>query len=121
MRETLILLPGLLCDQRLYAGQLPALATIAEEIIPDLTQDESIGAMADRVLAEAPERFALSGLSMGGYVALEIMRRAGPRVTKLALLDTQARPDTEEAKARRRGLMLLSEKGEFRDVTPRLM
>lgn len=121
MRETVILLPGLLCDQRLYADQLPALATFAEVRIPDLTQDDSLDAMADRVLAEAPERFALAGLSMGGYVALEIMRRVGPRVSRLALLDTQARADSEEAKARRRGLMQLSEKGGFRGVTPRLM
>ena len=59
-----------------------------------------------------------SGLSMGGYVAFEILRRAPERVTRLALLDTQARPDTEEGKARRRGLMQLAEKGEFKGVAP---
>jgi pimeloyl-ACP methyl ester carboxylesterase len=121
-RETLVLLPGLLCDQRLFAPQMPTLAAVAETIVPDLTQDDSIGAMAERALARVgPERFALAALSMGGYVALEIMRQAPERVTRLALLDTQARADTEEAKARRRGLMELSEKGEFRGVTSRLM
>lgn len=121
MRETLLLLPGLLCDQRLFAQQLPALAAAAEVVVADLTSSDSMAALADGVLRQAPERFALAGLSMGGYVALEIMRRAGGRVTRLALLDTQARADTEEAKARRRGLMELTEKGEFRGVTPRLM
>jgi pimeloyl-ACP methyl ester carboxylesterase len=121
-RETILLLPGLLCDQRLFAPQLPALAAVAETVVPDLTQDDSIGAMAERALAMAgSERFALAGLSMGGYVALEIMRRAPNRVTRLALLDTQARADTKEARSRRLGLMELSEKGEFRGITSRLM
>jgi pimeloyl-ACP methyl ester carboxylesterase len=58
---------------------------------------------------------------MGGYVAFEVLRRAPGRVTRLALLDTQARADTEEGKARRRGLMALAEKGEFLGVAPRLL
>lgn len=121
-RETVVLLPGLLCDQRLFAPQLPALAGVADPVVPDLAQDDSIAGMAARALAMAGSaHFALVGLSMGGYVALEIMRQAPERVTRLALLDTQARPDTEEAKARRRGLMALSERGEFRGVTSRLM
>jgi pimeloyl-ACP methyl ester carboxylesterase len=121
-RETVLLLPGLLCDQRLFAPQLPALAGVADPVVPDLSQDDSIAGMAARALAMVTsERFALVSLSMGGYVALEIMRQAPERVTRLALLDTQARPDTEEARARRRGLMALSEKGEFRGVTSRLM
>lgn len=120
-RENIVLLPGLLCDQRLFAAQLPALAAQAEVIVPDLTRDTSIAAMAERVLGAAPPRFALAGLSMGGYVAFEIMRRAPERVSRLALIDTQARPDTEEATARRRGLIDLAEKGEFKGVTPRLL
>lgn len=121
MREPLVLLPGLLCDHRLYAPQLPALATVAEPVVMDLTREDSIAAMATGVLAAAPPRFALAALSMGGYVAFEILRRAPERVSRLALLDTQARPDTETAALRRRGLMQLAEKGEFRGVTPRLL
>jgi pimeloyl-ACP methyl ester carboxylesterase len=89
--------------------------------VPDLTQDETIAGMAARVLAEAPERFALCGLSMGGYVALEIMRQAPERVERLALLDTQARPDDAEARQRRLSLMALAEQGFFPDVTSRLL
>ena len=105
-RGTLVLLPGLLCDERLFAPQLGPLRAAAEVTIGDLTRDEGVTAMAARVLAEAPPgRFALAGLSMGGYVALEIVRQGPDRVSRLALLDTQARPDTAEATARRRTLM----------------
>jgi pimeloyl-ACP methyl ester carboxylesterase len=121
MRETLVLLPGLLCDERLFAAQVPALSAEAEVTVADLARDAGIAAMADRVLTAAPDRFALAGLSMGGYVAFEILRNAPERVTRLALLDTQATADREEALSRRRGLMELAEKGEFRGVTPRLL
>lgn len=121
MRDEIVLLPGLLCDHRLFQAQIPALAARAELMVADLTRDASIPAMAARVLAEAPPRFALAGLSMGGYVALEIMRQAPARVTRLALIDSQARPDSEETRARRRGLMQLAEKGEFQGVSPRLL
>lgn len=121
MRETLVLLPGLLCDERLFAAQRAALAAVAETMVAELSRDDSVAGMAERALAAAPPRFALLGLSMGGYVAFEILRRASDRVTRLALLDTQARADTEAAKSRRRGLMQLAEKGAFRGVTSRLL
>lgn len=120
-RIPLVLLPGLLCDEALWRPQIDALADIAAFQIADLTLNDSMGAMARRVLTAAPPRFALAGLSMGGYVAQEIMRRAPERVLRLALLDTSARADTPEQTARRRGLIELSEKGEFHGVTPRLL
>ncbi|MDI3307052.1 MAG: alpha/beta fold hydrolase [Acetobacteraceae bacterium] len=123
MPETtaLLLLPGLLCDARLWRDQVQALAGQAECRIADLTLDDSIAAMAARALAAAPSRFALCGLSMGGYVAFEILRQAPERVTRLALFDTSARPDTPEQARRRRGLMALTRNGRFRGVTPRLL
>lgn len=121
MTDHIILLPGLLCDQRLFAGQLPALAARAPTVVADLTGADTIAGLAAQVLETAPARFALIGLSMGGYVAFEILRRAPERVSRLALLDTQARADTDEAKSRRRGLMELAEKGEFLGVAPRLL
>ncbi|MBR0653118.1 alpha/beta fold hydrolase [Roseomonas terrae] len=117
----LLLLPGLLCDARLWRDQAAALAPIAAPVVADLTLDDRIEAMAERALASLEGPFALAGLSMGGYVALEVMRRAPGRVTRLALLDTSARPDTEEQKRRRRGLISLSRSGQFRGVTPRLL
>ncbi len=117
----LVLLPGLLCDRRLWAAQTAGLADVADASVPDLTRDDSFPAMARRVLADAPEQFALAGLSMGGYVAQEIVRWAPDRVTRLALLDTTARADTPEQSSRRRDLIALSSRGQFHGVTPRLL
>ena len=118
----LLFLPGLLCDARLWRDQVAALPGVACHVA-DLTHDESIGAMAARALAAVPgdAPLAVCGLSMGGYVAFEIMRQAAPRVARLALFDTSARPDTPEQTRRRRALLALSESGMFRGVTPRLL
>jgi len=120
-KPPLVLLPGLLCDRELWRNQVEALGDIASPWVADLTLDDSIASMARRVLATAPASFALAGLSMGGYCALEVIRQAPNRVRRLALLDTGARPDTAEQSSRRRGLIELAEKGEFKGVTPRLL
>jgi pimeloyl-ACP methyl ester carboxylesterase len=120
-RTFLLLLPGLLCDAALWAPQRTALADLAETAVADLTRHDSVAGMAGAALADAPDRFALAALSMGGYVALEIMRQAPERVTHLALLDTSARPDSAEASRRRRALIALSRTGRFKGVTPRLL
>lgn len=86
----LLLIPGLLCDARLWAGQTQALSEIASCRTPDLTAYESVDQMADGILSQAPEQFALAGFSMGGCVALEIVARAPQRVRQLALLSTNA-------------------------------
>jgi pimeloyl-ACP methyl ester carboxylesterase len=122
-RPHLILLPGLLCDHALWEPQIAALSDVCVPWVADLTRDESFVPMAARVLAEAPaQRFALAGLSMGGYVAMEIMRQAPERVTKLALLDTRATLDTPEETARRHDLMRLAqtERG-FTPITTRML
>lgn len=119
--QTLILLPGLLCDAALWAHQERYLSDIVDVRIADLTLDDSLEMMAARVLADAPDRFALAGLSMGGYAALAILRAAPERVSRLALLDTAARPDTKEQATRRRILMQLAGRGQFKGVTPRLL
>ena len=120
-KTPLLLLPGLLCDRALWEAQIDDLSDIAEPLVADLSHDDSVTGMARRALAGAPPRFALAGLSMGGYVAQEILRQAPERVLRVALLDTSARADTEEQMARRRGLIELAEKGEFHGVTPRLL
>lgn len=117
----LALLPGLLCDAALWQPQVEALSDIADCRVADFTTQDSIAAMAESVLAAMPARFALAGLSMGGYVALEIMARAPQRVSRLALLDTRFQTDSPELTARRRGLNELAEKGEFKGITPRLL
>ena len=117
----LLLLPGLLCDARLWRDQAAGLADIAEVTIPDLTLDDRVGAMAVRVLAQAPERFALGALSMGGYVAFEILRQAPQRVTRLALLATSARADPPKRAAVRRASLAMAERGRFAGVTRKLL
>lgn len=120
-KRNLLFLPGLLCDAALWRHQVENLADAADPTVADLTRDDSIAAMAERVLGEAPRTFALAGLSMGGYVAQEIMRQAPERVERLALIDTNARADTEAQGTTRRELIRLSEIGRFKGVTPRLL
>jgi pimeloyl-ACP methyl ester carboxylesterase len=117
----LLLLPGLLCDGVLFAPQAAALADIADPAVCDLTRDDSLRAMAGRVLADAPPRFALAGLSMGGYLAQEVMRQAPERVLRLALLDTSARADTPERLQQRYEFIAMAQQGEFKGITPRLL
>jgi pimeloyl-ACP methyl ester carboxylesterase len=111
-----VLVPGLICSARLYAEQIPALWRFGPVLIADHTRDDSIAAIARRILGAAPPRFALAGLSMGGYIALEIMRQAAERVAKLALLDTGARPELPEQTARRRPQMELAKTGRFAQI-----
>ncbi|MEO8630226.1 MAG: alpha/beta fold hydrolase [Betaproteobacteria bacterium] len=122
-KPTLVLLPGLLCDEALWAPQVEALANSVTSWVADLKRDDTIEAMAQRVLDEAPaERFALAALSMGGYVALEIMRRAPQRVMRLALLDTRSRADDPEDTQRRVTFMRLAEsEGGFTPITSRML
>ena len=105
-RPTLLLLPGLLCDADVWASQIAAMGGSTTCIVPRYHDLDSIVAMSARVLSEAPPRFALAGHSMGGRVALEVVRAAPQRVSRLALLDTgfEARPTGEdgEREARRR-------------------
>ena len=120
-KPALALLPGLLNDKALWQHQIAPLSETAQPWVADFTSQDSIAAMAAGVLEAMPERFALCGLSMGGYVAFEIMRQAPERVERLALLDTQARQDPPEIRQRRRDMMQLAEKGEFKGVTQRLL
>jgi len=117
----IVFLPGLLCDEALWAHQTAHLSDTAEVMVGDLTRDESVSDMAERILEEAPDTFALAGLSMGGYVAQEIMRQEPERVERLALIDTQARADTAEQVKTRKDLIRIASMGKFKGVTPRLL
>lgn len=90
--SAVVLLPGLLCDAAVWSHARDALGTRAEVSIAEYGSLDSLGAMAERVLRCAPPRFALAGHSMGGRVALEVLRRAPQRLTALALLDTGVHP-----------------------------
>jgi pimeloyl-ACP methyl ester carboxylesterase len=114
--QHLVMIPGLNCTARLYAAQIGPLSRSHSVLVPDHSGQASMGAIAERILALAPPRFALAGLSMGGYIAFEIMRKAPERVTRLVLLDTQARPDAPERAEFRRGQVRAAREGRFHEV-----
>jgi len=118
MNEALpvVLVPGLLCSARLYAPQIAALWRFGPVMVADHRRDDTMDAIARRILAAAPPRFALAGLSMGGYIAFAIMRRAPERVVKLALLDTNPHAETLQQSERRRPLIAMAEAGRFGEV-----
>jgi pimeloyl-ACP methyl ester carboxylesterase len=121
-KPALVLIPGLLCDALLWKDQIEKLGGQCRYWVADHTRSETMAGVAADVLRDAPfERFALAGLSMGGYAALEIMRQAAPRVERLALLDTSARADTPEQRTKREGLISLAERGRFVGVTHSLL
>jgi pimeloyl-ACP methyl ester carboxylesterase len=114
--QAVVLVPGLNCSARLYAPQIPELWRFGPVTVAHHTSDDSMAAIARRILDDAPPRFALAGLSMGGYIALEIMRQAPGRVAKLALLDTGSRDDPPEARATRESRMALAQSGKFDEM-----
>jgi pimeloyl-ACP methyl ester carboxylesterase len=117
----ILCIPGLGCSARLYAHQIPALWTVGPVQVAVHTQHDSMAAIAQSILASAPARFALIGLSMGGYVSFEILRQAPERVVKLALLDTTARPDTPEQTANRRVQIALAATAPLADLADAML
>ncbi len=115
-----LFIPGLAASARLYQHQIPALWRLGPVMVADHTRQSSMAGLAQDILAAAPPRFALVALSMGGYIAFEIMRQAQERVLKLALLDTSARPDTPEQMEGRRLRISMAQAGGFREI-PALM
>jgi pimeloyl-ACP methyl ester carboxylesterase len=101
----ILFIPGLLCSAEVFAPQLSALWRSGPVTVASTLEGTTIGEVAARILETAPPRFALAGLSLGGYICFEIMRQAPERVLKLALLDTSARPDTAEQTASRRAAL----------------
>ena len=91
-KQTLVFIPGLMCDEAVWAPQVAAFGGRAQMQVADHGLKDSLVAMAEAIIAQAPPKFAVLGHSMGGRVALEVVRRAGARVTGLALLDTGATP-----------------------------
>jgi pimeloyl-ACP methyl ester carboxylesterase len=115
-----VLVPGLLCTPRVYSDQLSSLWQLGPVTVADHRRDDRIADIAARLLTNAPPRFALAGLSMGGYVALEVMRQAPGRVARLVLLCTSARPDTPEQVARRQGQIEKARAGGLDEVVGQL-
>lgn len=115
-RPALVLVPGLNCTADLFGPQIAAFGDRFDISVADHASDAAIADIARRLLAAAPPRFALAGLSMGGYVALEVMRQAPQRVERLALLDTRASADAPEDTEIRLAAIKFAETGRFDDI-----
>ena len=107
-RETVILVPGLLCDADVWAHQIAALDDRYDVVVPDLTRHDSLAGMAEHILEAAPDRFSVLGHSMGGRVALEVWRHAPDRVARLGLLDTGVHPASAEELPKRQAMLDIS-------------
>ncbi len=116
MTEPLLLLPGMMCDARLYGPQMAAFSHQRPVMVAPFGLHETVAAIAADVLATAPPRFALAGLSMGGIVAMELVRQAPERITRLALLDTNPKAEADEIAARRAPQIAKVQAGQLRAV-----
>ena len=112
----IVLVPGLICTAEAFAPQVLALWPHGPVTIANTTRGDSIAEMAANILATAPPRFAVGGISMGGYLCFEIFRQAPDRVLKLALIDTSARPDSAAQTAFREARIAETEAGRFEAV-----
>ena len=111
-----VLIPGMLCDARLFGPQIADLSRDRAVMVAPITAADRVEALAEGVLDAAPARFALAGLSMGGIVAMEVVRRAPERVERLALLDTNHRAETERVAAARGPQIEAARAGRLREV-----
>jgi pimeloyl-ACP methyl ester carboxylesterase len=116
----IVLVPGLMCSARLYGPQIAALWQFGPVMVADHRADDSMGAIAERILSIAPPRFSLVGLSMGGYIAFVLAQKAPHRVAGLALLDTSAQPETPRQTERRLPQIALAEEGRLGEIVDAL-
>lgn len=125
MMEPLVFIPGLACTEHLFTPVMQRLEDRLTMHVADIRGPDTMEGIVDKVLTEAPSHFFLAGLSMGGYVAMEIALRAPDVMSKLILMDTKMRPDTDEEKHSRHSLLDLAENGRMDEVlavlTPRLL
>lgn len=116
MSEPIVLLPGMMCDARLFGPQIADLSRDFGIMTAPISEGERIEEIASRILDLVPKRFALAGLSMGGIVAMEILRRAPDRVSRLALMSTSPLPETPQQAAERDPKIIRAKSGKFDEV-----
>lgn len=114
--ETLVMIPPLLCDARIFNHQIRELSKEHAVMIAPTTRGERMEEVASQILSWAPPKFALAGAGMGGMIAMEVIRRASERVTRIALIDTSAQADTPEMAAAREPQIIAARSGRFDDV-----
>ena len=116
MAETLVFLPGMMCDARLFGPQIAEMSADTAVMVGPITQGERVEQIASQLLDLLPQRFALAGLSMGGIVAMEVLRRAPERVARIALLDTNPLPETPQVAAAREPQIVAVKAGRMLEV-----
>lgn len=116
MKEPVVFLPGLMCDARLFGPQIAELSSDRAVMCAPISQGERIEEIASDLLDALPMKFALAGLSMGGIVAMEILRRAPERVTRIALMDTNPLPETPQVAAAREPQIIGARSGRLLEV-----
>ncbi len=116
MSDPVVFLPGMMCDARVFAPQIADLSRDHTVVCAPLSSEDRIETMARRVLEGLPEKFALAGLSMGAILAMEVIRTAPRRVTRLALLDTNPAAETPEVAAKREPLIAGVKAGRLEEV-----
>lgn len=116
MSETLVLLPGMMCDARLFAPQIADLSRDHVVTVAPITQGERVEEIASAILDGLPARFALAGLSMGGIVAMELLRRAPERITRIALMDTNPLAETPQTAAAYEPMIIGARAGRLDEV-----
>lgn len=116
MNDPLVFLPGMMCDARLFTPQLEAFSYERAVIVIPISEHSSIDLLAHQVLAVAPPKFALLGLSMGGIVAMEVVRQAPGRVTRLALFDTNSNAELASVSAGREAQIKAAKNGHLVNV-----
>ena len=115
-RETLVFIPPMLSDARVFAPQIQALSRAHAVMVAPPSCGERIEEIASQILTWSPSKFALCGMGMGGMVAMELMRRAPERITRIALMSTNAQADTPEAAAARETHIVAAQSGRWDDV-----
>lgn len=116
MHEPLVLIPGMMCDARLYHAQINELSRDMAVMVAPATQGERIEEIASNILTAAPAKFALAGLSMGGIIAMEMLRRAPERVTRIALMDTNPLAETPQSAAAYEPMIVGAKSGRLEEV-----
>lgn len=116
MREPLVLLPGFMCDARVFGPQVAALSFDTPVMLAPVTQGERIEEIASALLTAAPAKFAVAGMGFGGMVAMELMRRAPDRVTRIALLDASPLAETPQDASAREARIIRARTGRLQEV-----
>lgn len=116
MQEPLVLIPGMMCDARLFGPQIAELSADLCVMVTSMAHGDRVEEIASRILEQLPAKFALAGLSMGGIVAMELLRRAPDRVTRIALLDTNPLAETPQSAAAYEPMIVGAKAGRLEDV-----